>query len=145
MGKICPADDGTGTGPAAGTWQDVTATYTTGPSVTTSLLRKMVGISVRSTGVANQTIGGDDPAYAANAGFEFMKRGRMIVAKSTSETWTRNDEVYVILTAGSTAGTLTDTAAADCVWLPKGRLCIDRGESSTTTDGVGVIRLDMGA
>ena len=123
---------------------EVTKAYTTGPSVSTSLKRAMVGISVRRLDVENQTVDGDDPAYAANQPVEVATRGTGILQRDTTETWVRGDEVYVSM-ASATKGRVYDTAGTDRVWLPSSRIVIDRSENSTTSDGVGVIRLDMGA
>lgn len=124
---------------------EATKAYTTGPSTSTSLKRAMVGISVRRLDVENQTLNGDDPAYAANAGVEICTRGAGIVQRDTTETWARGDEIYVSL-ASATKGRIYNTAGSDRVWLGRAReLVIERGERSTTTDGIGHIRLDMGA
>jgi len=123
---------------------ECTKAYTTGPSVATSLLRSMVGITVRRLDVENQTAGGDDPAYSANEGVEVARKGYGIVQRDTTETWVRGDECYISL-AAATKGRIYDTASTDRVWLPPSRLVIDRSEHSTTSDGLGVIRLDMGA
>ena len=123
---------------------EATKAYTTGPSTATSLRRAMVGLSVRRLDVENVTVNGDDPAYAANNGVEVCTRGTGIVARSTSETWARGDEAYVSL-AASTKGRIYNTAGTDRVWLPRGMVIIERGERSTSSDGIGRIRLDMGA
>lgn len=124
---------------------EATKAYTTGPSTSTSLKRAMQGISVRRLDVENQTTGGDDPAYAANAGVEIATRGSGIVERDTTETWARGNEVYVSL-ASATKGRLYNAAGTDRVWLGRSRdIVIERGERSTTSDGIGHIRLDMGA
>ncbi len=123
---------------------EATKAYTTGPSRSTSLKRAMVGISVRRLDVENVTVDGDDPAYAANAGVEVCTRGSMIVQRATSETWAWGDDVYVSL-ASATKGRLYNSASTDRVWIGRDIVAIERSESSTTTDGIGVVRLDMGA
>lgn len=133
-------------------WSEVTGTgngtaakaYTTGPSTATSLLRALAGISVRRLDVENATVDGDDPVYAANQGVEVAQRGRGIVQRDTTETWAYGDEVYVSL-AAATKGRIYNTAAADRVWLGSGKVKIERQEYSTTTDGIGVVTIDMGA
>lgn len=128
----------------AGAAATVAKVYTTGPSVSTSLQRAMVGISVRRTDVENQTVDGDDPAYAANEGVEVATRGYMVVQRDTTETWTRGDECFVSV-ASATKGRIYDTAGTNRIWLPSSRLVVDRSEHSGTTDGLGVVRLNMGA
>lgn len=117
---------------------------TTGPSTDTSLLRAMAGVSVRRLDVENATIDGDDPVYAANQGVEVAVRGHGIVQRDTTETWAYGDEVYVDLNT-STKGRFYNAAAAGRVWIGSNKAKIQRQEYSTTTDGVGVINLDMGA
>jgi hypothetical protein len=123
---------------------EATKAYTTGPSVSTSLKRAMVGLSCRRLDVENQTIGGDDPAYAANQGVEVLRKGTMVVERTTTETWARGDELYVSL-ASATKGRLYDTAGTDRVWIGSDKIVVDRSEHSTTSDGLGVVRIDMGA
>lgn len=123
---------------------EATKAYTTGPSISTSVRRAFKGISVRRLDVENQTVGGDDPAYGANDVVEVATRGLGIVQRDTSETWVMGDELYVSL-ASATKGRLYDTASTDRVWLPPSILKVERSESSTTTDGVGVVALQMGA
>lgn len=123
---------------------EATKAYTTGPSISTSVRRAFKGISVRRLDVENQTVGGDDPAYAANDGVEVATRGLGIVQRDTTETWAMGDELFVSLATAS-KGRLYDTAGTDRVWLPPSLVKVERSESSTTTDGVGVIALQMGA
>lgn len=123
---------------------EATKAYTTGPTIATSLKRAILGISCRRLDVENQTVDGDDPAYGPNEGVEIARHGRGVVQRDTAETWVYGDECYVSL-ASATKGRIYDTAGTDRAWLPPGLLVIDRSEHSTTTDGVGVIRLDMGA
>lgn len=122
---------------------EATKAYTTGPNISTSLRRAFVGLSCRREDVESLTIDGDDPAYPANGGVEVMDRGRMIVQRDTTETWTRGDEVYVSV-AAATKGRIYDTAGTDRVWLPPSLLRIERGEHSTTSDGVGVVSVHGG-
>jgi len=116
--------------------------YTTGPTPATSLKRAMVGISVRRLDVENATIDGDDPVYRANEGVEYMHRGSMVVQRDTSETWTTGQEVYVSV-AAATKGRIYNTAGANLVWIGRDKILIERSESSTTSDGSGVIRANM--
>lgn len=123
----------------------VVKAYTTGPSRATSLRRSMIGISVRRLDVENQTIDGDDPAYRANEGVEIARRANVgIVERATTETWAFGDEVYVSL-ATATKGKMFNAAGTDRVWLGTSPIHIQRQEPSTSTDGLGVIALDMGA
>lgn len=117
-----------------------TKAYTTGPSTSTSLRRAFAGISLRREDVENLTVGGDDPAYAANAGVEVLTEGTIHVERDTTETWSRGDEVYVSL-ASATKGRIYDTAGTDRVWLPSSLLVIERQEPSTSSDGVGIINV----
>jgi hypothetical protein len=118
--------------------------YTTGPSISTSLRRAMKGISVRRLDVENQTAGGDDPAYAANAGVEICTRGAGWVERDAAETWTEGSDTYVSL-ASATKGRVYNTAGTDRVWIGRDKIAIERGERSTTSDGIGRVRIDMGA
>lgn len=117
---------------------EATKAYTTGPSLSTSLKRAFVGMSVRRLDVENQTVDGDDPAYGANEGVEVCTRGLGWVQRDTSETWTHGQEVYVSL-ASATKGRIYNTASTDRVWLPSDLLRIERQENSTTSDGLGRI------
>lgn len=118
--------------------------YTTGPSIATSLKRALIGVSVRRMDVENQTVDGDDPAYPGNGGVEVARRGRGVVQRDTSETWTWGDALWVSV-ASATKGRFYNAAAANRVWIGDDLAVVDRPEHSTTTDGIGVIRLDMGA
>ena len=114
---------------------------TTGPSPSTSLARALAGISVRRLDVENETIDGDDPSYAPNAGVEVLSRGAIIMARSTSETWALGDSVWVDLTTVLTsAGRIYNApaSATSPVYLPPGLIRIERGEPSTQSNGVGV-------
>lgn len=122
---------------------EATKAYTTGPSISTSLARAFAGLSVRRADVENQTVDGDDPIYPANQGVEVANRGRMIVQRDTSETWTFGDEVYVSV-ASATAGRIYNTAGTDRVWVPPSLLRVDRSEHSSTSDGVGVVSVHGG-
>jgi hypothetical protein len=123
---------------------EVTKAFTTGPSRATSLVRAMVGVSVRRLDVENQTVDGDDPAYAANEGVEVCSRGLGLVQRDTSETWAWGDDIYVSL-ASATKGRFYNVAGTDRVWIGRSKVAIERSEHSTTTDGVGFVRVDMGA
>lgn len=122
---------------------EATKAYTTGPSTSTSLRRAFAGISLRREDVENLTVDGDDPAYPANGGVEYADRGLVVVQRSTSETWALGDEVYVSV-ASATKGRVYNTAGSDRVWLPPSLLRIDRSESSTTSDGVGIVSVQGG-
>ncbi len=117
---------------------------TTGPDLTTSLVRAMEGVSVRRLDVENQTIDGDDPAYRGNEGVEIAVKATMWVQRDLAETWARGDQLYVSL-AAATKGRFFNTAGTDRVWLPPTIVRVDRSEHTTTTDGLGAIRIDMGA
>ncbi len=123
----------------------VVKAYTTAPGLTTSLLRAMVGFSVRRLDVENATIDGDDPVYAANEAVEVATRANHgVVQRDTTETWAHSDELYVSL-AAATKGRLYNSAGTDRVWIGISKVRIQRQEPSTSTDGLGVISLDMGA
>lgn len=117
---------------------------TTGPSISTSLARAFAGVSVRRLDVENETIDGDDPSYAPNEGVEVLSRGAIVMARSSSETWDPNSDVWVDLTTTLTAaGKVYDTSsnATSPVWLPKELLRIERQEPSTQSNNVGVARV----
>lgn len=133
--------DAWASGSASGT---ASKAYTTGPSRSTSLRRALLGVSVRRLDLENATVGGDNPVYAANDGVEVAQRGTVVVQRSTSETWSLNDEVFVSL-ASATKGRIYNSTGANRVWLPREILVIERGERSTSSDGVGVIRINTGA
>ncbi len=118
--------------------------YTTGPSISTSLVRAAFGISVRRLDVENETLNGEDPAYKANAVVDCLVRGRQRVQRDTSETIARGDEVYVSV-ASATAGRFHNTAGADRVWVPSSKLVWDEGESSSTSDGIASLAVHLGS
>lgn len=124
---------------------EATKVLTTGPSLSTSLTRAMVGFSMRRLDVENATVDGDDPVYAANEAVEVVTHaGHGVIQRDTTETWAYSDEVYVSL-ASATKGRLYNAAGTDRVWIGASRVRILRQEPSTSTDGLGVISLDMGA
>ena len=118
--------------------------YTTGPSISTSLVRAAFGISVRRLDVENETLNGEDPAYKANAVVDCLVRGRQRVQRDTSETIARGDEVYVSV-ASATAGRFYNAAGADRVWVPSSKLVWDEGESSSTSDGIASLAVHLGS
>lgn len=128
---------------AAGAGVSSPKAYTTGPSLATSLRKRILGISVRREDVEAQTNYGDDPAYAGNNGVEICTRGRGLVERDTAETWAWGEELFVSV-AAATAGRLYNAAGANRVWLGASPFRVDRIEHSTTTDGLAGIRLDMG-
>lgn len=119
---------------------------TTGPSISTSLKRAAVGLSTRRTDVENLTVDSDDPAYPANANVEVLQDGEMVVARDTSETWNLNSDVWVSLsTTASLSGRIYNTGAANRVYLGQDIIRIQRQEPSTQSNGVGVVRVRIGA
>ena len=118
--------------------------YTTGPSTDTSLMRAMAGMSVRRLDVENATVDGDDPSYAANQGVEVATRGMGVIQRDTDETWSQSDDLYVSV-ASATKGRLYNTAAANRVWIGSSKIRPERQEYSTTSDGLAVVNIDMGA
>ena len=119
---------------------EATKAYTTGPSTATSLARAFVGISERRLDVEDVTYGGDDPAYPANGNVSYQSKGLMCVQRSTSETWAPGDAVYVSV-ASATKGRCYNTAGTDRVYIPPEKLRIERGEPSTSTDGLGFVAI----
>jgi len=122
----------------------VAKAYTTGPSTDTSLMRAMAGMSVRRLDVENATQDGDDPSYAANQGVEVATRGMGVIQRDTTETWSQSDDLYVSV-ASATKGRLYNTAAANRVWIGSSKIRPERQEYSTTSDGLAVVNIDMGA
>lgn len=123
----------------------VTKAETTGPSIATSVRRALIGVSKRRADVENVTVDGDDPAYPANGGVEFVTRGEMVVARDTSETWNRDSDTWVsVSTSASLSGRVYDTGSSTRVWIPRDMLRIVAQEPSTHTDGIGQIAVNIG-
>lgn len=118
--------------------------YTTGPSISTSIRRAFLGLSVRRLDLENQTDDGDDPAYKANEPVEVAERGAMVVQKDTTESWSYGDELYVSV-ASATKGRLYNTAGTDRVWLPRELIQVVKPEHSSSSDGLGVVDIRKGA
>lgn len=115
---------------------EATKAYTTGPSMATSLRRALLdgGVAAYRPDLEHQTLGGDDPAYAANASVEVLVDGAIWVQNSDSPSY--GDDVYVSL-ASATAGRFYNAAGTDRVFLPPEMLRWQRttraGASYTTS------------
>lgn len=121
----------------------VEKTHTTGPSPATSLKRALVGISARRLDTEASVYGGPGE-YAPNQGVEIATRGVGKVQRELTEAWSRGDGVWVG-TGATDAGRLYNAAGTGRVYLGTSPIVIERGEHSTTRDGLGVVRIDMGA
>jgi hypothetical protein len=123
----------------------VSAANTTGPSISTSVARALIGVSKRRADVENVTVDGDDPAYAANRGVEYVVHGEMLVARDTTETWDRNSQTWVsVSTSATLSGRLYDTGSSTRVWIPQELIRLVAQEPSTHTDGIGQIAVNIG-
>lgn len=118
---------------------EATKAYTTGPSMSTSLARALIGISARSRAVENATLGGDDPAYVGNSAMRVWTEGRVIVS-DRSLTITAGDDVYVSVGA-STPGYLYNAAGTDRVWVPPSKM---RWQTQQSSDGTAVVSVTTG-
>ena len=124
----------------------VTKANTTGPSVSTSLRRSLLGISCWRSDVPDQTIAGNDPAYGANDPVPYHQDGLVYMARDTTETWDRNSETWVsVSTTATLSGRIYDTSSSTRVWLPNAALRVIRQEPSTQSHGLGVVELGIGA
>lgn len=110
-----------------------------GPSAATSLKRALIGASARRLDMEAATFGGD-LAYPGNGGVEVTRWGRMVVERSTAETWLANTDLYVGV-ATSTAGKFYNTAGANRVHIGRDLITIDR----SADNGLGLLRIAMGA
>jgi hypothetical protein len=119
---------------------DATKVYTTGPSISTSLARALVGISARALNVENATIGGDDPVYIGNSPMRVGTQGRVIVS-DRGLTISAGDEAYVSV-GSSTPGYIYNAAGTDRVWVPPALL---RWETQQSSDGTAVIAVNTGS
>lgn len=118
------------------------ATYTTGPSPATSLLRSFVGVSEYRTDVEVNTVEGTAASYKANEGFVVVQSGKMWVAKDSSETINYGDAVWVEMDDSSSyQGRFYKTASSTRVLLPGAWW--ERQARSDTSDYIGVICYDL--
>lgn len=94
----------------------VSATDTTGPSVSTSILRaiRQGGVALFDSGVEQASYGAD-AFYGPNAVVAFMKRGHVAVVNSQTPAY--GDPVYVE-TSGASAGLFYNTSSATRLLLP---------------------------
>ena len=116
------------------------AGHETTATALTDITRCLACISVRRMDVENQTVNGDDPAYAANQGVEMLQRGRIAVQRDTSESPVPGDAFY-LGTSGSEAGRLYKTASSTRVYIPAAFLSWERSERAADSDGVILVRL----
>lgn len=113
---------------------DATKVYTTGPSISTSLARALVGISARKASVENSTIGGDDPTYIGNSAMEVWTKAEVVVS-DRSLTIAYGDPVYVSV-ASATRGYLYNAAGTDRVYIPPEKM---RWGRQVAADGIASI------
>lgn len=113
---------------------EATKAYTTGPSISTSLARALVGISGRKASIENATIGGDDPTYIGNSAMEVWTQAEVLVS-DRSLTISYGDPVYVSV-ASATRGYLYNAAGTDRVYIPPEKL---RWGRQVSADGIASI------
>jgi len=113
---------------------DATKVYTTGPSISTSLARALVGVSARKASVENSTIGGDDPTYIGNSAMEVWTKAEVVVS-DRSLTIAYGDPVYVSVASG-TRGYLYNAAGTDRVFIPPEKM---RWGRQVAADGIASI------
>lgn len=113
---------------------EATKAYTTGPSISTSLARALVGISARKASVENSTIGGDDPTYIGNSAMEVWTKGEVVVS-DRSLTIAYGDPVYVSV-ASATRGYFYNAAGTDRVYIPPEKM---RWGRQVAADGIASI------
>lgn len=114
-----------------------TKTYTTGPSVATSLARCFAGISGRSRAVEDGTFGGDDPAYRNGDAMTVHANG-LIRVSDRGLTIAHGDPVYVSV-GSSTRGYLYNAAGTDRVYLPP---AIARWHSQISADSIATVAIN---
>lgn len=113
---------------------EATKAYTTGPSISTSLARALVGVSARKASVENSTIGGDDPTYIGNSAMEVWTKAEVVVS-DRSLTIAYGDPVYVSVASG-TRGYLYNAAGTDRVFIPPEKM---RWGRQVAADGIASI------
>lgn len=113
---------------------DATKVYTTGPSISTSLARALVGVSARKASVENSTIGGDDPTYIGNSAMEVWTKAEVVVS-DRGLTIAYGDPVYVSV-ASSTRGFIYNAAGTDRVFIPPEKM---RWGRQVAADGIASI------
>lgn len=116
-----------------------TKAYTTGPSISTSLARALVGISGFRYNVENATIGGDDPAYTGSSAMTVHTKGSVWVS-DRGLTISYGDDVFVSV-ASATRGYCYNAAGTDRVYIPRDKLSWGRQVSA---DGVAVLNVNSG-
>ena len=111
-----------------------TKAYTTGPSISTSLVRALVGVSARKASIENATLGGDDPTYIGNSAMEVWTKAEVVVS-DRSLTIAYGDPVYVSV-ASATRGYLYNAAGTDRVYIPPEKM---RWGRQVSADGIASI------
>lgn len=113
-----------------------TKTYTTGPSIATSLAKAFVGVSARDNSVEAVTFGGDDPSYPNGAAMTVHARGAVRVS-DRGLTIAMGDPVYVSV-GSATPGYLYNAAGTDRVWLPPS---LAVWHAQTAADSIATVRV----
>lgn len=118
---------------------DAAVTAATGPSQATSAKRVLQGATVRRLDTEAATLGGASQLPGLG-GVEVARRGRMIVARDSGESWTEGDALFISL-ASATAGRFYNAAGADRVYIGSDLVAVQQSHA----DSLGAIRLHVGA
>lgn len=114
----------------------LTLALTTVP-VLSDITKCFAGVSVATLDNEVTTVEGSEAKYAANAGVQVMRKGRIMVASTESPT--PLDKVYIITTAGSTQGTFTKTQGASTIHLPNARWVIN--PTAATANSIAILEI----
>jgi phosphoribosylcarboxyaminoimidazole (NCAIR) mutase len=114
-------------------------TYTTGPSIATSLHRAFQGVSLFSASSEAALVTSNEGQYNANEGVNYAMRG--VVWVESSQTPAAGGTVYVELTAGATAGRLYTDSSATRVALARSRARWER-DGLVAADNLAAVRLE---
>ena len=115
-------------------------TYTTGPSVSTSLLRAARGVSLHDDGVENTSVGSTSAQFPANDIVSALRRGEVFV--ENSQTIVNGSRVYVELGVAADNGKFFNTNSATRLALPLSMAYWKRGAINTTVDPVAHLAID---
>ena len=126
----------------SGTVARLTLTHTT-DGIETDITRCLRGVSLYTYDEAAQTVGGDDPAYPANAGVEVIGKGLVWVENTQSPSM--GDDVYIELGVTADNGKFFNTSSATRVKLPSSIAQWRRSEFADSDGGVALLAIDCNA
>lgn len=118
---------------------DITFAQTTGPSISTSLVRAFRGVSMRPQDEEAVDAAGD-PVWPANAGLRAAQYGKLFV--ESAETPVPGGTVYVETAAGNDTGQLYAASSATRIALPS-RLAAWERDGRDASANLAVVRLNV--